>query len=182
MANTKSAAKRARQTNQAHRSATARVLTALKSKTKAAAHRDAVRQGGEPDGQLVSDLDKAVKRGVIHKNAANRRKSRLAKKLAAPAPRKRLPKQGRDGSPSQSLFLDWKRGFDRSFPENLGTGSESHPYLADDRQPSGCLFYFPPASSKRPLIARAFVQRLVHRRGQHAKVPHLAPGLALALP
>lgn len=81
MANTKSAAKRARQTiKRTARNRT--VLTALKSKTKSvrgASGDKAMAQG------LVSELDKAVKRGVIHKNAANRRKSRLAKKLAAPA-------------------------------------------------------------------------------------------------
>ena len=81
MANTKSAAKRARQTiKRAARNRT--VLTAIKSKTKAV--RSAA--GDKAAAQtLVSDLDKAVKRGVIHKNAANRRKSRLAKKLATPA-------------------------------------------------------------------------------------------------
>ncbi len=81
MANTKSAAKRARQTPK--RTARNRtVLTAIKGKTKAAR----AASGDKALAQaLVSDLDKAVKRGVIHKNAANRRKSRLAKKLAAPA-------------------------------------------------------------------------------------------------
>jgi len=32
---------------------------------------------------LISALDKATKRGIIHKNAANRRKARLNKLLAA---------------------------------------------------------------------------------------------------
>ena len=82
MANTKSAAKRARQTiKRTARNRT--VLTAIKGKAKTA-------KGATGDGKaavtaLVSELDKAVKRGVIHKNAANRRKSRLAKKAAAPA-------------------------------------------------------------------------------------------------
>ncbi len=81
MANTKSAAKRARQT--VKRTARNRtVITALKGKTKAAR---AATGDKTVQRALVSDLDKAVKRGVIHKNAANRRKSRLAKKLAAPA-------------------------------------------------------------------------------------------------
>ncbi len=81
MANTKSAAKRARQTTKrAARNRT--VLTALKGKTKAAR---AKTSDTTAQRALVSGLDKAVKRGVIHKNAANRRKSRLAKRLAAPA-------------------------------------------------------------------------------------------------
>ena len=83
MANTKSAAKRARQTiNRTARNRT--VLTGIKSHTKrlraqliakdsdAAANRTTYQA-------LVSELDRAVKRGVIHKNAANRRKSKLAK-------------------------------------------------------------------------------------------------------
>lgn len=46
--------------------------------------------GGKPEEgrSLVSALDKAAKRGVIHKNVANRRKARLNKaaaKAAAPA-------------------------------------------------------------------------------------------------
>jgi small subunit ribosomal protein S20 len=32
---------------------------------------------------LVSAIDKAAKRGIIHENAANRRKARLNKALAA---------------------------------------------------------------------------------------------------
>ena len=81
MANTKSAAKRARQTiKRTARNRT--VLTALKGKAKAA-------KGAAGDQKaeqtLISELDKAVKRGVIHKNAANRRKSRLAKKAATAA-------------------------------------------------------------------------------------------------
>jgi ribosomal protein S20 len=33
--------------------------------------------------RLASELDRAVKRGTIHRNAAARRKSRLARQLAA---------------------------------------------------------------------------------------------------
>ena len=32
---------------------------------------------------MASALDKAASKGVIHKNAANRKKARLARKLAA---------------------------------------------------------------------------------------------------
>jgi len=35
-----------------------------------------------------SMIDKAVAKGVLHKNAANRRKSRMAKKLASISPKK----------------------------------------------------------------------------------------------
>ena len=79
MANTKSSAKRARQTPK--RTARNRtVITAIKGKAKAVR----TAPGDKATAQaLISELDKAVKRGVIHKNAANRRKSRLAKKAAA---------------------------------------------------------------------------------------------------
>ena len=90
MANTKSAAKRARQTIK-RTLRNRRVNTALKTETKrtlpglvagATGDKAVTRQNYE---KLVSELDKAAKRGVIHKNVANRRKSRLAKKLAASA-------------------------------------------------------------------------------------------------
>ena len=88
MANTKSAAKRARQTIK-RTLRNRRVTTGLKTVTKralpglvagATGDQAVTRQNYE---KLVSELDKAAKRGVIHKNVANRRKSRLAKKLAA---------------------------------------------------------------------------------------------------
>ena len=49
--------------------------------------------GGKPDAKdvraMISAIDKAAKRGIIHKNAAKRRKARLNKSLgqtaAAPA-------------------------------------------------------------------------------------------------
>jgi ribosomal protein S20 len=34
---------------------------------------------------LVSAIDKAAKRGIIHRNTANRRKARLNRLIAAPA-------------------------------------------------------------------------------------------------
>ena len=86
MANTKSAAKRARQTIK-RTLRNRKVLSALKSqqkRTQAAASGDKAAALVQHQA-LVSDLDKAAKRGVIHKNAANRRKSRLAKKLVAAA-------------------------------------------------------------------------------------------------
>ena len=85
MANTKSAAKRARQTTK-RTLRNRRVLTALKTETKrhAAGGTDKAATRATYE-KLVSELDKAAKRGVIHKNVANRRKSRLAKKLGAAA-------------------------------------------------------------------------------------------------
>jgi small subunit ribosomal protein S20 len=76
MANTKSAAKRARQTPK--RSLRNRsVLTRLRT-----LHKE-VRTGDKVDASklpaLISAIDKAAKRGIIHRNAANRRKTRLTK-------------------------------------------------------------------------------------------------------
>ncbi|MFL6585146.1 MAG: 30S ribosomal protein S20 [Chthoniobacterales bacterium] len=75
MANTSSAAKRARQT--ARRTLrNRRVLSRLRSLQK---------KSSSDVRSLMSEIDKAAKRGVIHKNAANRRKARL-KKAAATTP------------------------------------------------------------------------------------------------
>jgi ribosomal protein S20 len=45
--------------------------------------------GSRPEAKnvqaMISAIDKATKRGIIHKNAANRRKARLNKALAGPA-------------------------------------------------------------------------------------------------
>ena len=84
MANTKSAAKRSRQT--AKRTLRNRsVLTRLRKMQKTIASGT-----GQTDGKsvqaLISAVDKAAKRGIIHRNAANRRKARLNKaRGAAPA-------------------------------------------------------------------------------------------------
>jgi small subunit ribosomal protein S20 len=79
MANTKSAAKRARQT--VKRSLRNRsVVTHLRSMQKT------VRSAQTPESDqvraLISAIDKAAKRGIIHPNAAKRRKARLGKVLA----------------------------------------------------------------------------------------------------
>ena len=84
MANTKSAAKRARQTTR--RTATnRRALTAVKSRLKGT--REALAGADKAKAKaavvaVVSSLDKAAKTGRIHRNAANRLKSKLAKSLA----------------------------------------------------------------------------------------------------
>lgn len=87
MANTKSAAKRARQT----KTRTLRnrsILTGLKTeqrrlRTAMAGADKAVTQTAYRS--LISEIDSAAKRGVIHKNAANRSKSRITRRLAAAA-------------------------------------------------------------------------------------------------
>jgi small subunit ribosomal protein S20 len=83
MANTKSAAKRSRQSLvRAERNSS--VLTGLKNQQKkfraaiAAGDVTAAKAGYQ---NVVSALDKAAKRGVIHKNVANRRKSQISRAL-----------------------------------------------------------------------------------------------------
>ena len=79
MANTKSAAKRSRQTLKRtlrNRSVATRLRTMQKGVRSADASGDQIRA-------LISAIDKAAKRGIIHENAANRRKARLNKALAA---------------------------------------------------------------------------------------------------
>ena len=81
MANTKSAAKRSRQT--AQRSLRNRkVLTRLKKMNKAIASNTGAKDQ-KAERALISAVDKAAKRGIIHRNAANRRKARLNKARTA---------------------------------------------------------------------------------------------------
>jgi small subunit ribosomal protein S20 len=87
MANTRSASKRARQTTK--RSLRNRsVLTRLRRMQKGVSAGDA-KAGAEDVRAMISAIDKAAKRGIVHKNAARRRKARLNKSLggspAAPA-------------------------------------------------------------------------------------------------
>lgn len=80
MANIKSAEKRAKQ-NLVRRARNASATTAIKTAQKKA--RAAI-DGGDAAaavsrlGELSAVLDKAVKRGIIHKNKANRHKSHFA--------------------------------------------------------------------------------------------------------
>ena len=85
MANIKSAAKRARQTKvrTARNRSTLRSLKTLAGKTKAALGTKDQKSAADKARQLVSELDRAVKHGTIHRNASNRRKSSLARQLAA---------------------------------------------------------------------------------------------------
>ena len=80
MANTKSAAKRARQTQRRalrNRQVLSRIRTLGKRAGKAGAPADIT--------AFISAIDKAAKRGIIHPNAAIRRKARLTRARPAAA-------------------------------------------------------------------------------------------------
>jgi small subunit ribosomal protein S20 len=82
MANTKSAAKRARQTSRRvlRNSSISSQLRTLQKKALAGAK-------AKPNQirAAMSAIDRAAKRGIIHRNAAIRRKARLVKALASTA-------------------------------------------------------------------------------------------------
>ena len=81
MANTKSAAKRARQTTDRalrNRGVRSRLRGMQKRATGANSKSDP-----NEIRTLISGIDKAAKRGIIHRNAANRRKARLNKLAGA---------------------------------------------------------------------------------------------------
>ena len=89
MANTKSASKRARQTTV--RSLRNRsVLTRLRKMQKSISDTAAKREAKDVQA-MISAIDKAAKRGIIHKNAAKRRKARLNRSLVAPVPASPAP-------------------------------------------------------------------------------------------
>ena len=84
MANTKSAAKYALTSKRRH-DENASVITGIKTEQKKL--RAAVASGDKAAAQaglktITAALDKAAKRGVIHANAADRRKSRFNKLVA----------------------------------------------------------------------------------------------------
>lgn len=90
MANTRSAAKRKRQTER-RTNLNKSILSGLKQQRKRVAA--ALTSGDKAKAQvelnvLASRLDKAAKRGIVHRNLANRRKSRAAKVIAAAGSRK----------------------------------------------------------------------------------------------
>jgi small subunit ribosomal protein S20 len=85
MANTKSAEKSARQSLQRN-ARNVSVITAIKTRQKK--FRATIASGNAEGAktefdELSSALDKAAKRGIIHRNVANRRKGRLNKALVA---------------------------------------------------------------------------------------------------
>jgi small subunit ribosomal protein S20 len=79
MANTKSAAKRARQTNR-------RALRNRGVRSRLRGMHKRILSGSNSDANqvrtLISAIDKAAKRGIIHRNAANRRKAGLRQALS----------------------------------------------------------------------------------------------------
>ena len=84
MANTKSAAKRARQSTR-RTAVNKRSLTGVKNQLKSV--REAIKAGKKDvaktaASKFVSSIDKAAKAGRVHRNAANRLKSRLNKAQA----------------------------------------------------------------------------------------------------
>jgi small subunit ribosomal protein S20 len=84
MANHKSAEKRVRQNakrNEINRANRSKLRTQIKKLREAIAHNDKS-QSGELLAPTVSLIDKAVNKGVIHKNTAARYKSRLTKHVA----------------------------------------------------------------------------------------------------
>ena len=83
MANTKSAIKRIRQNERRrlrNRVARSRVRTALK--TARAAITENVETARPSVSDAIRSLDKAVTKGIVHRNTAARKKSRLMKQLA----------------------------------------------------------------------------------------------------
>lgn len=77
MANTKSASKRARQTSTRslrNRMVLTRLRKMQRSVTSASGAKDETSVRA-----LISAVDKAAKRGIVHRNAARRRKARLLK-------------------------------------------------------------------------------------------------------
>ena len=85
MANHFSALKRARQTEKRttrNRANTSRLRTALRQLRESLGKSDKA-AAEQVFRQTVSALDKAVQKGVVHKNTASRYKSRLSARLAA---------------------------------------------------------------------------------------------------
>lgn len=84
MANIKSQIKRNRQ-NEKRRVRNKTVRSELRTRTKTAvsAAETGAENAAEAERLAMKRIDKAATKGVIHKNAAARRKSRLAKRLAA---------------------------------------------------------------------------------------------------
>lgn len=85
MADHKSAIKRIRQSEQRrayNRTWRSRARTFVK-KARTAQQSTDIKSASEATRNAVAELDKAASKGVIHKNNAARRKSRLMKQLAA---------------------------------------------------------------------------------------------------
>ena len=86
MANTASAIKRVRSNSRKrlrNRIIRVRTRSAVRAAREAVAKTNNADEARQATLQAVSALDKAAEKGIIHKNNASRRKSRLMKKLAA---------------------------------------------------------------------------------------------------
>ncbi|WLR44002.1 30S ribosomal protein S20 [Bacillus carboniphilus] len=84
MANIKSAIKRAK-TNEERRAHNATIKSAMRSAIKrfeANVENKEVEAAKTSFNEAAKKIDKAVNKGIIHKNTAGRQKSRLAKKLS----------------------------------------------------------------------------------------------------
>jgi len=85
VANTASAIKRVRSNSRKrirNRTVRARTRSAVRAAREAVTKTSNVEEARQATLQAVSALDKAAGKGIIHKNNASRRKSRLMKKLA----------------------------------------------------------------------------------------------------
>jgi small subunit ribosomal protein S20 len=88
MSNIKSAAKRARQSVRRHARNSSEIshLKSTQKKLRAAISAGKTDEAKVQYKEVASALDKAAKRGVIHKNAADRKKSRLSRALQPAKP------------------------------------------------------------------------------------------------
>lgn len=80
----KSAIKRARQ-SEVRRQRNQKAKTAIKKDTRAVLDTPSAKDVQDKLNTAYSHIDKAVKTGLLHKNTAARRKSRLAKTVASAA-------------------------------------------------------------------------------------------------
>ncbi len=83
MANRRSSIKKIR-IDKRRRAANVRIISELKTVPRKVVNlivQKNADQASKESGELFSKLDKAVKKGVIHKNMASRRKSRIALKI-----------------------------------------------------------------------------------------------------
>lgn len=82
----KSAIKRARQA-EVRRQRNLKTKTAIKQHTRAVMDHAATKDVNDKLNAAYSQIDKAVKTGLLHRNTAARRKSRLAHTIAAAQPK-----------------------------------------------------------------------------------------------
>ncbi|MCF6092872.1 30S ribosomal protein S20 [Microaerobacter geothermalis] len=85
MPNIKSAIKRVKQSEKrrAHRVAQKSALRTAIKKVEVAVEKNNIEEATEALKYAIKKLDKAVTKGLIHKNAASRKKSQLSKKVNA---------------------------------------------------------------------------------------------------